>query len=101
MGCREFVLKATQGGGRPVTFLKDSGKKVPACLFVDPPLQSLCLKEDSAAEGSFGTSVPVVTLQAIPARKDQKISGSSAFRNLEEADCECAVAIRYGAEGLP
>lgn len=99
--CRDFVVKATQGGGRPVTFLKlDNGQKVSACLYLDPPLQSICLKEDSSGPESAGVCAPVSSLQAVLAARDQTVSCKRAFTDMEENDTECAVALRYENDGM-
>lgn len=95
--CREFVLAATKGEGRPVVYVNlDDGRKKPATLVLDPPLQTLRV----ALLGKAVTvmEAPVTSLTAVVATKDKKVQKTKGFKEMVEGDVECAVAIRYEAE---
>eukprot|EP00811_Abedinium_folium_P003499 NODE_13216_length_1178_cov_5.984776.p1 GENE.NODE_13216_length_1178_cov_5.984776~~NODE_13216_length_1178_cov_5.984776.p1 ORF type:complete len:304 (-),score=82.18 NODE_13216_length_1178_cov_5.984776:192-1103(-) len=99
--CRELVIAAATEEGRAVTVLDlEWGTKTHGALIVDPPLQTLSvvLDNDYDDEG-LAIQAPITSLSASPARDDKKVRGSFAFTNMDEAGCNCALAVRYKAKG--
>jgi len=93
--CRGFVLGATKPGGRPVLLLDlSSGVKIPSRISLDPPLQNLGLRQETAAEGA-GKKAPLRSLTVKVAKDDKTVKSSSGFNDLEDGESECAVAVRY------
>jgi len=93
--CREFVFAATQGGGRQVILLDlEDGRKVPANISIDPPLQQLTVVPDNS-DIATRVEVPIAKLKVGRAKDDNKIAKRKGFSELEEDDAECAVVIRY------
>merc|ERR1719188_2497501 len=69
--CRDFVVAATKGGGRPVVMLNlDSGAKIPASLVLDPPLQCLTVRQD-IADAPPDKEATVSSLSAVAAKDDK------------------------------
>jgi len=93
--CRDFVLAATQGGGRPVLLVDlEDGKKVPSLLSLDAPLQCLLLRREEVDEAE-SKAVPLRSVTAGLARGDKKVAATKGFGQLEDEDGECAVALRF------
>jgi len=93
--CREFVLAATHAEGRPVVYVNlDDGRKKPAILLLDPPLQNLRVTLEGKGTGTL-FEAPVASLTAVAALKDKKVQKCKGFKEMEEGDAECAVAVRY------
>jgi len=93
--CRDFVLKAAKLGGFAVLLLNlDNGKKLPSLLTVDPPLEHLCLRQESRGEAE-GRLVPLCALTAAAAADVASVTDSVGFRKLDNGDQECAVALKY------
>mmetsp|Transcript_12786 Transcript_12786/g.38519 ORF Transcript_12786/g.38519 Transcript_12786/m.38519 type:complete len:309 (-) Transcript_12786:234-1160(-) len=93
--CRAFVLSATKRGGRPVLLLDlESGAKLPSRLSLDPPLQSLGLRQEDEAELDV-RAVPLCSLAPRPAREDKAVRRSAGFKDLEDGEGECALAVAY------
>lgn len=98
--CMDFVLAATKGGGRPVVFLNlSNGKKVSATLSIDPVLQNLILTIEENEENPY--IVPVQSMSATTGLKENSVRSSKAFKNLEDDDSNCAVALKFEKEDKP
>lgn len=101
--CRDFVVAATKEGGRHITLLNlEGGQRKQASLLLDPPLQNLVVVEDNTDKSS-ATEVPLTSMTAMCAKDDKIVRNSRGFCDLEESDCECAVALRYevGDDDVP
>jgi len=94
--CREFVLAATKGFGRPVTVLKlEDGTKAPANLALDPPLQNASL----VYEDGTAVQVPLVSLNPLRGKDDKKVSKSVGFQRIDKEERECVVSFSYDENG--
>uniref|UniRef100_A0A7S1RKI6 Uncharacterized protein n=1 Tax=Alexandrium catenella TaxID=2925 RepID=A0A7S1RKI6_ALECA len=91
--CRAFVLSATKPGGRPVLLLDlRSGAKTPSRLSLDPPLQTLGLRQEDVDESEAKTA-PLSSLVPKLAKDDKAVRGSSGFTSLDGEESECVVAL--------
>eukprot|EP00928_Gymnodinium_smaydae_P030259 TRINITY_DN22547_c0_g1_i1.p1 TRINITY_DN22547_c0_g1~~TRINITY_DN22547_c0_g1_i1.p1 ORF type:complete len:307 (-),score=84.41 TRINITY_DN22547_c0_g1_i1:190-1110(-) len=95
--CREFVLSAVSGDGRPVTLLGiDDGKFTSGRLSLDPPLLNLML---ARAEG--GLKMALSSLSACPGKDEVRTKTSKFFQALDVGERNCIVALRYESNGTP
>jgi len=99
--CREFVHASVKGRGRPVTVLAlDDGRRTPAVLSIDPPLEYLRLVRTESTDGADVT-FPVATLSASNGKDNKQVVSSKGFSSLDAADMDCVVAIKYNVDGVP
>lgn len=97
--CLDFVKAATKGEGRPVVFLNlSNGKKISATLSCDAVLQNIVLALEDKEEKPI--LVPVLPLAPAVAESEVAVRTSAGFKELQEEDVSCAMALRYeGGDG--
>lgn len=95
--CTDFVFNATKGGGRPVVFLHmETGKKLPATMSLDAPLQNLVITIEEQEDAALKTEIK--TLNARSAQKDAAVRNSKGFLSLSKDDADCSVAVKHEIE---
>lgn len=98
--CWDFAREAVRGDGRAITiFNRSEGTLTPACIALDPPLETLRVVHDRDEFLSIfelvGERMLVSSLRAVIGMSDPEVGASPAFACLTADEQACIAAVRY------